>query len=117
MAQCKYCHQQITRIDKEVCPFCGGKRPLDGTDTSTQDVTKVIGQLEHAVEIKHKKRIIAALLAIFFGLFGAPHFYLGKPKVIVNLDLIHYILIINTKKVFNFKLLFFLILFLNIIGR
>ena len=80
MAQCKYCHASITRIDKEVCPFCGGKRPLDGTDTSTQDVTKIIDQLENAVEIKHKKRIIAALLAVFFGFLGAPHFYLGKTK-------------------------------------
>ncbi len=56
MAQCKYCHASITRIDKEVCPFCGGKRPLDGTDTSTQDVTKIVDQLENAVEIKHKKK-------------------------------------------------------------
>ena len=80
MAQCKYCHASITRIDKEVCPFCGGKRPLDGTDTSTQDVTKIVDQLENAVEIKHKKRIVAALLAIFFGFLGAPHFYLGKTK-------------------------------------
>lgn len=80
MAQCKYCHASITRIDREVCPFCGGKRPLDGTDTSTQDVTKIVDQLENAVEIKHKKRIVAALLAVFFGLFGAPLFYLGKVK-------------------------------------
>ena len=80
MAQCKYCHNRITRIDKEVCPFCGGKRPLDGTDTSTQDVTKIVDQLENAVEIKHKKRAIAALLAVLFGFLGAPHFYLGKLK-------------------------------------
>ena len=80
MAQCKYCHAALSRLDKEVCPFCGGKRPLDGTDTSTQDVTKIIDQLDHAESIKHKKRVVAALLAIFFGLFGAPHFYVGKPK-------------------------------------
>lgn len=80
MAQCKYCHANITRIDKEVCPFCGGKRPLDGTDTSTQDVTKIIDQLENTVEIKHKKRIVAAILAALFGFLGAQHFYLGKHK-------------------------------------
>ena len=80
MAQCKYCHARITRIDKEVCPFCGGKRPLDGTDTSTQDVTKIIDQLENPVEIKHKKRVVAAILALLFGFLGAPHIYLGKIK-------------------------------------
>ena len=80
MAKCKYCHEVISRLDKEVCPFCGGIRPLDGTDTSTQDVTKVIDQLEHPVKIKHKKRLVAALLAFLFGFIGAPHFYLGKNK-------------------------------------
>ena len=80
MAQCKYCHNRITRIDKEVCPFCGGKRPLDGTDTSTQDVTKIIDQLENPVEIKHKKRLVAAILAVLFGFLGAPHYYLGKTR-------------------------------------
>ena len=80
MAQCKYCHAALTRIDREVCPFCGGKRPLDGTDTSTQDVTKIGDQLGNAVEIKHKKRIVAAILAVLFGFLGAPHIYLGKFK-------------------------------------
>lgn len=78
MAKCKYCHESITRLDKEVCPFCGGLKPLDGTDTSTQDITKVIGQVETKVEIKHKKRLIAALLSFFLGFFGLQFFYVGK---------------------------------------
>ena len=80
MAKCKYCHEVISRLDKEICPFCGGIKPLDGTDTTTQDVTKVIDQLEHPVKIKHKKRLVAALLAFLFGFLGAPHFYIGKNK-------------------------------------
>ena len=80
MAKCKYCHESISRLDKEVCPFCGGIKPLDGTDTSTQDVTKVIDQLENPTKIKHKKKIIAAILAILFCIFGAHHYYLGKIK-------------------------------------
>ena len=80
MAKCKYCHESISRLDKEVCPFCGGLKPLDGTDTSTQDVTKVIDQLENPVEIRHKKRLIALLLAIFCGFLGLDQFYLGKHK-------------------------------------
>ena len=80
MAKCKYCHEVISRLDKEVCPFCGGIKPLEGTDTSTQDVTKVIDQLEGSVQIKHKKRIVAALLAFVFGFLGAHYMYLGKFK-------------------------------------
>lgn len=80
MAKCKYCHSPISRLDKDVCPFCGGSKPLEGEDTSTQDVTKVINQLDHPVNIKHKKRIVAAILSVVFGFLGASHFYLGKCK-------------------------------------
>lgn len=80
MAKCKYCQQSITRLDKEVCPFCGGHRPLDGTDTSTQDITKIIGQVENPVEIKSKKKIIAAVLAFVLGVLGIHHLYLGRTK-------------------------------------
>lgn len=80
MAKCKYCHESISRLDKEICPFCGGLKPLDGTDTSTRDVTKVIDQLDNPVTIKHKKRIIAAILAVTVGIFGLHQIYMGKYK-------------------------------------
>ena len=80
MAKCKYCHESISRLDKEVCPFCGGIKPLDGTDTSTQDVTKVIDKLSDNVEIKHKKRVIAAILAVTVGFLGLHQIYMGKYK-------------------------------------
>lgn len=80
MAKCKYCHETISRLDKEVCPFCGGLKPLDGTDTSTQDITKVIGQVDTKVEIKHKKRIITMILAVIGGFLGLHSYYLGKFK-------------------------------------
>lgn len=80
MAKCKYCQETISRLDKEVCPFCGGIKPLEGGDTSTQDVTKVIGQVQGVSEIKHKRRVIAAVLAVVFGFLGLHEFYIGKIK-------------------------------------
>ena len=80
MAKCKYCGQNISRLDKEICPFCGGKNPLDGTDTTTQDVTKVLGQYVDAKKIKHHSRILSAILAFFLGFLGIHSFYLGKKK-------------------------------------
>ena len=80
MARCKYCHESITRLDKEVCPFCGGLKPLEGTDDSTQDITKVIGQVENTESLKLHSKVVAAILAILFGVFGANLFYLGKFK-------------------------------------
>ena len=46
----------------ELIKMALGCADIDGTDTSTQDVTKVIDQLEHPVKIKHRKRIVAAIL-------------------------------------------------------
>ena len=80
MAKCKYCHESITRLDREVCPFCGGLKPLEGTDDSTQDITKVIGQVEHVEDLKLHSKVVAAILAIVLGIFGANLFYLGKIK-------------------------------------
>lgn len=80
MAQCKYCHADITRLDKDVCPFCGGTKPLEGSDGKTQDITKIIDQVEHADQIKYHSKIVAAILAILLGIFGANSFYLGYKK-------------------------------------
>jgi len=80
MAKCKYCHEDITRLDKDVCPFCGGVKPLEGSDGQTQDITKVIDQVEHADQIKFHSKVVAALLAIFLGIFGINSFYLGYKK-------------------------------------
>lgn len=93
MARCKYCHEVISRLDKDVCPFCGGQKPLDGTDTSTQDVTKVIDQLEKPLKIKHKKRIVAAIIAVLVGFLGGHYFYLGKFKKGLIMALISVLLI------------------------
>lgn len=82
MAKCKYCGEELSRLDKEVCPFCGGKRPLEGLDNSTQDITKALESLQAmGVEPKSKSKIIAALLAFFLGVFGVHNYYLGKYKI------------------------------------
>ena len=68
MAKCKYCHESITRLDREVCPFCGGLKPLEGTDDSTQDITKVIGQVERVENLQLHSKVVAAILAILLGM-------------------------------------------------
>lgn len=80
MAKCKYCHEDISRLDKEICPFCGGTKPLEGTDDSTQDITSVINVMEHQDELKLHFKFVAALLSFFLGFLGVHAFYLGKMK-------------------------------------
>ncbi len=80
MAKCRSCHADITRLDKDVCPFCGCPKPLEGDSGQTQDITKVIEQVEHADQLKYHSKVVAAILAIFLGIFGANSFYLGFKK-------------------------------------
>lgn len=79
MAKCKYCGETISRLDKEICPFCGGLKPLEGEDNSTQDFTKALESCEDMPVAKSK--VIAAILAFVLGVFGMHAFYLGKYKI------------------------------------
>ena len=82
MAKCKYCGSEISRLDKDLCPFCGGRKPLEGLDDSTEDMTKALEGLKDLdVTPKGKSKIVAALLAIFLGLVGGHAIYLGKYKI------------------------------------
>lgn len=123
MANCKHCNAQISRLDKDVCPFCGGLKPLEGTDDSTQDITKVIGQVEHAEDLHLHSRVIAAILAFVFGIFGLHTFYLGKNKkglitLIVSIDLIgglgSLIYFVAWKNIFAYLIPYFILEFLMI---
>ena len=94
MPKCKYCDAQISRLDKEICPFCGGLKPLEGVDNSTQDFTKAFSPIsEESKNIKYKSRILAGILAILFGFLGVHSFYLGYKKVGIIALLVSAILI------------------------
>lgn len=81
MAKCKYCHEDISRLDKDICPFCGAQHPLDGQDTTTQDITKVLGEYIDPKTIHVHSRILAGILAITLGFLGVHSFYLNKKKM------------------------------------
>lgn len=82
MPKCKYCDAQISRLDKEICPFCGGLKPLEGVDNTTQDFTKAFEPIStEASQIKYKSKVIAGVLAIIIGFLGGHSFYLGYKKI------------------------------------
>ena len=80
MAKCKYCGESINRLDKEICPFCGGIKPLEGIDDSTEDFTTALESINETSN-KPKSKIIAAILAFLLGIFGFHNYYLGKYKI------------------------------------
>lgn len=83
MPKCRYCDEEISRLDKDICPYCGGLNPLKDSSDYTEDITETIAEINLLKEeqVKLKSRLIAGLLAIFFGIFGGHLFYLGKNKL------------------------------------
>ena len=83
MPKCKYCKQNITKFDKDICPFCGGEKPLDGSSSNTCDITQVIDTANvssKADEFKQHSRVKNAVLMMILGVFGADAYYLGFYK-------------------------------------
>jgi TM2 domain-containing membrane protein YozV len=69
-------------MDKEICPYCGQRRPLEGVSMETLDVTKAFGNALapdiELVRLKSKKK--AAVLCATLGMFGVHSFYIRKLK-------------------------------------
>lgn len=79
MPKCKYCNQSITKFDKEICPFCGGKNPIDIEGTDTVDITQSIDTSGLNTTVKvYKSRKIFAFIAMFLGFFGIEELYIGN---------------------------------------
>lgn len=83
MPKCKYCGENITKFDKEICPFCGGKKPLEGVESYTVDITQTINTVDKKTVENYKQhsKLVNSLLCMFLGIFGADSFYLGHFKL------------------------------------
>lgn len=94
MPTCKYCHKQIDRVrDKDMCPYCGGKNPIDES-YETKDITQFVSPVAKEYELyKSHSRKTASFLCLFLGLFGAHDFYMGFRKRAI-LELVLSILVI-----------------------
>ncbi len=82
MPKCKNCHKNITKFDKERCPYCGCLNPLEGHNYETSDITQTIDILSNKEEVKfvQHKKLTNNILMMFLGIFGADLFYLGFYK-------------------------------------
>lgn len=97
MPKCKYCGENITKFDKEICPFCGGKKPLEGVESYTVDITQTINTVdkETVENYKQHSKLVNSLLCMFLGIFGADSFYLGHFKLGISRLLVGLIYIIS----------------------
>ena len=42
MPSCRNCGARLSKFDKDICPVCGAKNPLEGVSSETIDITSQI---------------------------------------------------------------------------
>ena len=77
MPNCRNCGSRISKFDKDYCPICGCKKPLEGVSSETVEITSQFKLDDNDIKVKFKKRIVASLFSFFFGPFAVQFFYLA----------------------------------------
>ncbi len=77
MPYCKSCHKEISRLDNDVCPYCGEVDPI-ASDYATKDVTSSLDPVTGKYELYKSKSLKAyVILCMCLGFLGAHDFYAG----------------------------------------
>lgn len=79
MPACRNCGARLTKFDKDVCPVCGTKNPLEGVTSDTVEMTSFIN-MEQNKDFRVKKRTTMLFYAFIAGFTGLPFFYLHDIK-------------------------------------
>lgn len=93
MPNCRNCGARLSKFDKDICPICGFKKPLDGVESHTIDVTSEIQSVAgEIVNYRTKSRIVSCVLSMILGWTGCSFFYLyyyfaGAIFCLINLGL------------------------------
>lgn len=77
MPICRECKSRISKFDKDVCPVCGCKNPLEGVSSDTIEITSQLdtSSIEFK-EYKPCKRLVTFFLFLLIGWTGTPYFYM-----------------------------------------
>lgn len=83
MPYCKNCEARITKFEKDICPVCGEKHPLEGATSDTVEITTELDvhNKDKSLNYKAHYRVTAFCLFAFLGWTGAGFFYLNFKKV------------------------------------
>lgn len=79
MPVCRNCGARLTKFDKDICPVCGTKKPLEGVTSDTVEMTSFI-DMENNKDFRVKKRTTMLFFAFVAGFTGLPFFYLHDIK-------------------------------------
>ena len=80
MPYCRHCHQEITKFDTDICPYCGGDKPI-ATGYKTMDITRPFKPVggDYAMP-KTRSQKTFCLLCALVGYFGVHDFYIFRAK-------------------------------------
>ena len=82
MPSCRNCGARLSKFDSDICPVCGMKRPLEGVDSETVEITSQVdlsGFNDAQKVVRRRKKML--ILSILFGFTGALFFYLKKAMI------------------------------------
>lgn len=92
MPICKNCGARIEKFNKDICPICGFKNPLDGATSDTVEITSQINMHNEVSEYKPKKRKVFIGLT-FLSFLGINFFYIKRKNIGLLLLLANVLLI------------------------
>lgn len=83
MPYCRNCGARITKFEKDICPICGTRNPLDGASSDTVEITSQLDvhTKEAKKDYKVHFRLNTFIWFIFLGWTGAGFFYLNYKKL------------------------------------
>lgn len=82
MPKCKNCGTRLTKFDKDICPVCGTKNPLEGVSSETIEITSQLDISKEEFKNFHPtKRIVAFSYFTLLGWSGAGYCYLKLKMV------------------------------------
>ena len=94
MPNCRNCGARLSKFDADICPVCGAKKPLEGVNSETIEITSQI-DLNNFTEgqkvVRRRKTLLILFLTV--GFTGTPFFYLKKKKLAIIWLLINLVLL------------------------
>ena len=83
MPYCKNCGARITKFEKDICPVCGQKHPLEGASSDTVEITTELNLHDKESREMYKAHFRSVTFALFslIGFSGAGFFYLRFKKL------------------------------------
>lgn len=81
MPICKNCGEQLSSIDKDICPFCGQIKPFDLSKKEKTDTTQVLKfDVEESENVEFRSKKTLLLLSFLLGFLAAHYLYLKEKR-------------------------------------